>query len=77
MEPKCLSRIHKNPAFADIVLLVNRVRTLEICLFKFHLILSVSLRLGLPSDVFPLGFPTRILCVLLTHACRISFQFIW
>jgi hypothetical protein len=38
------------------------------------LILSCSLRLGLPSGVFPLVFPTRILYAHVTHACRISVQ---
>jgi hypothetical protein len=34
--------------------------------------LSSRLRLGLPSDLFPSGFPTKTLYALLSHACYIA-----
>jgi hypothetical protein len=38
------------------------------CLSNIHLTWSFHLRLGLPSDLFPPGFPTKILYALLYHA---------
>jgi hypothetical protein len=53
-------RVHKNPLMDPVLSQVNPVHTTLSYFSKIHLILTSHLRLGLPSSLFPSGFP---------HAC--------
>ena len=75
MEPECSSPIHKCPPPVPILSQLDPVHTPT-------LILSSHLRLGLPSGLFPSGFPTRtlytsFLSTIVLHTPPIPFFSIW
>jgi hypothetical protein len=58
--PKFHSLVHKSPPLAPILSQINQIHTIPSYLSKVNLLLS-TLRLGLPSGLFPSGIPTSIL----------------
>jgi len=72
MEPKRLSHIHKNPVFALILLLINRVRTLKIYLFKIHFNIIRHFTFRSSKRCVPFRFPHQnSLCP--SHPCMPHF----
>ena len=71
--PKVHYRTHKRPPPVSILGQPNPVHIPTSHLLEIHLILSTHLRLGLPSDLFPSGFPTKTLYTppILTHTRHI------
>ena len=59
--PKVHYRTHKRPPSVPILCQPNPVHIPTSHLRRSILILSTHLRLGLPSDLFPSGFPTKTL----------------
>jgi hypothetical protein len=68
--PKVHRRVHKSPPLVPILSPINPVYTTQSYL-RSILILSTHLHLGLPSGLFPSGFPTNILYAFLfsPHSC--------
>jgi hypothetical protein len=60
--PKVHYRVHKSPPLVPILSQMNPIYTIP-SYIRSILILSTHLCLGLPSDLFPTGFPTNILYV--------------
>ena len=58
-DPKVHYRTHKRPPAVSILVQPYPVHTPTSHLLEIHLILSTHLRLGLPSSLFPSGFPTK------------------
>jgi hypothetical protein len=63
--PKVHYRLQKRPPSVPI----NPVHTPTSHFLNIHLILSFHLRLGLPSGLFPSGFPIKTLYTPLPHTC--------
>ena len=59
--PKVHYRTHKRPPPVSILCQPNPVHISTFHLLEILLILSTHLRLGLPSGLFPSGFPTKTL----------------
>ena len=57
--PKIHYRIHKCPPSVSIVSQLDPVHTEHPTSWRYIFILSIHLRLGLPSGLFPSGFPTK------------------
>jgi hypothetical protein len=79
--PKVYYRVHKSPPPVPILSLISPAHTTPAYL-RSILILTLHLRLGLPSGLIPSDFPTKILyafpfssCVL--HALSTSFSLTW
>ena len=68
--PKVHYRSHKRPPPVPIPSQLHPVPTTLSHFLKIHLILSSHLRLGLPNDLFPSGFPTTTLCTPLPSSIR-------
>jgi hypothetical protein len=64
MEPKGYL-FHNNSPLVTILNHTNTVHTTPYYLYKIQLILSTHLHIGLPSGLFPSGFPTNNLYSLL------------
>jgi hypothetical protein len=69
--PKFRYSVHKSPPPFLILSQIKAVYTTPSCL-KSILILSSHLRVGLPSDLFPVGFPTKILPALLLSSTLVK-----
>ena len=67
--PKVHSRIHKCPPTVPILSQLDPFRALTSNSRRSFLILSSHLRLGLPSCLFPSGFPTKVLYTPLPTTC--------
>ena len=78
---KVYYRIHKCQSPVPSLSQINPVHTPHPTSWRFVLILSSHLRLGLPSGLFPSGFPTKTLYTSLSpyvlHVPPISFFSIW
>jgi len=59
--PKVHYRLHNSPPPVSILSLINPTHATHPTSLRFILILSSHLRLGLPSGLFPSGFPTQTL----------------
>jgi hypothetical protein len=66
MEPEVHYRVHNSPPLVPILSQINPVHTTP----SYVLILSFHLRLGLPSGLFPSGFPIKILYAFLFSPIR-------
>jgi hypothetical protein len=65
-------RVHKNPPTVPILSQMNPLHTSPANLLKIHSDSVSHLRLGLPSRLFPSGFPTKTLYTFLSHECHMS-----
>jgi hypothetical protein len=63
-------RIHKRPLSLPILNQCNPIHVLHPTYWRFILLLSSLLRLGLPRGLFPLRFPTKTLYVPLLSPIR-------
>jgi hypothetical protein len=68
-KPKIQYHVHESPPLIPILSQINPIHTITFYL-RSILILSTHLHLGLPSCVFPSGFPTKILHAFLFSANR-------
>jgi hypothetical protein len=71
--PKVHYRVHKRPPVVPILSQINPVHSNHPISLISILILSTHLRLGLPSGLFPSGFPTNILHAFLFPPVRATF----
>jgi hypothetical protein len=76
--PKVHYRVHKSPPLVPILNQIDPVHTNQSYLPKSNFNIIPRIRLGLPSGLFPFGFPTNILYAFLfspfvLHALPISF----
>jgi hypothetical protein len=60
--PKLRYRLQNSPLPASVLNNMNLIHILQFFFLRSSLILSVHLRLDLPSDLVPSGLPTKILC---------------
>jgi hypothetical protein len=68
--PNVHYRFHENRPLVPILSQINPVHTSPSYLYKVHLNISLHLRLGLSSGLFPSGFPTKILYAVLFSPIR-------
>jgi hypothetical protein len=61
--PKVRYRVHKSPPLVPILSQFDPIHTTPTYLFKVHFNIFAHLHFGLPSCLFPSGFPTNILCI--------------
>jgi hypothetical protein len=70
-------RVHKSPPLVPILSQINRIHTIPSYLSKIILILSIYIRLGLPSSLLPSGFPTNILYAYCTFINTVKRNTLW
>jgi hypothetical protein len=61
--PEVHYHVHKSPSLVPILSQINPVHTTRSYLSKIHFNITFPLRLGLPSGLFPFGFPTKTIIV--------------
>jgi hypothetical protein len=72
MEPDSSLLCSKDPV-TGLYPQMNIIHILPPYFLKIYLVLSSHLRLGLPSDIFPSVYPTKILYVfLISPMCRLT-----
>jgi hypothetical protein len=59
--PKVHYGVHKSPPLLPILSQIDPVHTAPFYISQIHFNFSIHLRLGLPNNLFPSGFPTKIL----------------
>jgi hypothetical protein len=64
------TRVHKSPPLLPILRQINPLHTNHPISIRCVLILSTHLRFGLPSGLFPYGFPTNNIYALLFSLIR-------
>jgi hypothetical protein len=70
--PKVHYRVHKSPPQVPILSQIDPVHTTPFSLSSTLILSTHLLCLGLPSGLFPSGFPSNITYALLTHSCYMS-----
>jgi hypothetical protein len=70
--PKVHYRVHKSPPLVPILSQINKVHTASSYLRPI-LILSTRLCQGIPSGVFPFGFPNKNLYTFLSFSIRTKY----
>jgi len=65
--------VHKSLPLVPILSQINPVHVPTIYFLKTHLMLTCHTHLGLPSGIFPSGFPTKILHALLLFPIRAAY----
>jgi hypothetical protein len=73
-EPEVHHRVHKSPPLVPILKQFDSVHTIPSYLSKIHFNIVHPLRLGLPSGLFPSGFPTNILYAFLVSPIRATYK---
>jgi hypothetical protein len=68
--PKIHYRVHKSSPLVPILNQFNLIHTIPSYISKTHLALSIHLRLGIPSGIFPSAFPINILYAFLLSPVR-------
>jgi len=71
--PKVHFRAHSSPPLVPILNQINPVQTFPPYFPKINSNINLHLRLGLPSGVFPSGFPTEILYAFLVYPKRATY----
>jgi hypothetical protein len=66
-------RVHKRPSFVPTLSQINRSHTTPFYLYHIHFNVSYHLRLGLPSSLFPPGFPITNLYPFLFSSIRATY----
>jgi len=61
--PKTHYRVHNSPVMDTILSQMNPIHNFTPHFFKIYLILFWNVRVGIPSRLFPSGFPTKILYI--------------
>jgi hypothetical protein len=67
--PKVHYRLHKSPLMIPILSWINSVYNSPSYFSKIHFNIIPHLRLSLPSDLLPSGFPTKILFAPIRSTC--------
>jgi len=80
--PEVHYRVHKSPPLVPVLSKMNPVHNFLSYFSKINLIFTLHLCLGLPTGLFPSGFPTKVLYAFLIFPKRatspsIAYSLIW